>query len=262
MTNDTRTLGFGITFDTVAAQTACGQLLSLTSHRGDDENPPHRHVNDYICMVLSGSFAELQKNRSFERRAGFFFAHEAGHAHHDHFGPKGAICLNLHFPPGVTRPRSIEGHCSPWARITADKLAFALAASSRDELSVAALAAEIMVEIHLIEAERGHCGRWIGRIIEAISDEPRRRWSLRELADIAQRHPVRMAQAFRARTGMSLGAFQRLRRLTSLSLALRRKEDPLAVLAAEFGYFDQSHMTSEFRGAFGMSPGRYRLDYR
>jgi AraC-like DNA-binding protein len=59
---------------------------------------------------------------------------------------------------------------------------------------------------------------------------------------------------------MTLGAFQRLRRLTSLSLALRRGAGPLAALAAEYGYCDQSHMTAEFRAAFGVSPGRYRRD--
>jgi AraC-like DNA-binding protein len=33
------------------------------------------------------------------------------------------------------------------------------------------------------------------------------------------------------------------------------------MLAAEFGYFDQSHMNAEFRAAFGASPGRYRRDF-
>lgn len=258
MADDAHTLAFGVTFDMVAARTAPGRLLSLTSHRGDAQNPPHRHASDYICIVLAGSFVDLQEGRCSERRTGSFFAHEAGETHHDRFGPKGARCLNLHFAPEMPRPGRIEGRCSASAKVAADKLAFALAARSDDELIVASLTAELIAEIQSDETGPRDGGAWIERIVEAISDEPGRRWSLRDLAGIANRHPVHMAQAFRARTGMSLGAFQRLRRLTSLSLALRHERGSLARLAAEFGYCDQSHMNAEFRAAFGTSPDKFR----
>ena len=257
MADDGCTLGFGETYDMVAVQTACGQLLSLTSHRSDDSIPPHKHVNDYLCMVLSGGFAERERNRWQERRAGCYFTHQAGEMHHDHFGPQGAVCLNLHFPSGQSGT-ALNGTCPTSAKVTADKLAFELASSSREELVMASLAAEIQANLNPAATETPHGGKWIDRIIEAISDEPCRRWRLRELAEIAGRHPVHVAQSFRAQTGTSLGAFQRLRRLTCLSLALRLKQDSLAMLAAEFGYCDQSHMNSEFRSAFGVSPGRYR----
>jgi AraC family transcriptional regulator len=126
---------------------------------------------------------------------------------------------------------------------------------------MASLAAEIMDELRPPRSLRRDRGKWIDRLVEAISDEPDRRWTLSELARIAERHPVHVAQAFRARTGISLGAFQRLRRLTSVSLALRNGTTPLAALAADFGYYDQAHMTSEFRRAFGVTPGQYRRDF-
>jgi len=258
MADEAHTLGFGVTYDMVAARTACGQLLTLTSHRCDDEIPPHKHANDYLCIVLTGGFTELEGQRSHERRGGCVFTHHAGETHHDRFGPNGAMCVNLHFPAGEPGP-AIERMCSPDTKVTADKLAFELAASSREELVMASLAAEIIGDLD--HADPQDRGRWIDRIVEAISDEPARRWTLRELAKIADRHPVHVAQSFRARTGISLGAYQRLRRLTCLSLALRRGNSPLAMLAAEFGYCDQSHMTCEFRAAFGVSPGRYRREF-
>jgi AraC family transcriptional regulator len=260
MADEAHTLGYGVTYDMVAARTACGQLLTLTSHRPDDKIPPHRHVNDYICIVLTGGFAEQEGNAWHERRSGCFFTHHAGETHHDRFGPRGAMCVNVHFPSGGEGP-IIEGVCPPLAQVAAERLAFELAASSREELAMASLAAEIMGELQPGSGSARDFGKWIDRIVEAISDEPDRRWSLRELAAIVERHPVHVAQAFRAKTGISLGAFQRLRRLTWLSIALRRGRSPLASLAAEFGYCDQSHMTSEFRAAFGVSPGRYRREF-
>ena len=260
MADETRTLGFGVTYDMVAARTACGQLLTLTAHRSDDRIPPHKHTNNYLCIVLNGGFAEQEGPRWHERLSGGFFIHRAGEIHHDRFGPRGAVCVNLHFPANEPGP-AVEGRCSPATRVAAERLAFELAASSREELAMASLAAEIMAELGSDGVDSNDRGRWIDRVVEAISGEPGRRWTLAELAGIAERHPVHVAQAFRARTGIPLGAFQRLRRLTSLSLALRHGKSPLAALAAEFGYCDQSHMTSEFRSAFGISPGRYRREF-
>ena len=260
MAEDACTLGFGVTYDMVAVQTACGQLLTLTSHRGDDRTPPHKHINDYVCIVLTGGFAEQERNDWRERHRGTYFMHHAGETHHDRFGPDGATCLNLHFAAGDTSS-VIEGTCPTLTRIAADKLAFELAGAFREELVMASLAAEIMGDLQPGEGGAPDQGQWIDQIVEALWDEPARRWSLCELAGIAQRHPVHVAQAFRAKTGISLGAFQRRRRLTNLNLALQRGTTSLAMLADEFGYCDQSHMTTEFRAAFGTSPGRYRRDF-
>ena len=258
MADELRTLGFGMTFDMVAAHTACGQHLTLTSHRADDEIPPHRHANDYICIVLNGGFGEVQTKDCVERKSGSVFAYRAGETHHDRFGARGAMCVNLHFEAGDRRIQGIDGLCSTPLRLAADRLAFELAAHSTEELSMASLAAEILAEIGMLDSPAAESADWVRNIVEAICDEPRRRWTLRELAEIADRHPVRVAQAFRARSGISLGAFQRLRRLVSLSLALRSDSSSLASLACDFGYCDQSHMNSEFRAAFGTSPGMYR----
>src|SRR4051812_21263365 len=131
MADDAHTLGFGGTYDMVAARTACGQLLTLSSHRCDDQIPPHKHTNNYLCIVLNGAFAEQEGKRWHERQGGGFFIHRAGETHHDRFGPRGAICVNLHFPAGEPGP-AVEGRCSPAARVAAERLAFELAASSRE----------------------------------------------------------------------------------------------------------------------------------
>ena len=179
MADELRTLGFGVTFDMVAAQTACGQHLTLTSHRAGDEIPPHRHANDYICIVLNGGFGEVHSRHCIERKGGSVFAYRAGETHHDRFGPRGAMCVNLHFEAGDKRIEGIDGLCSTQLRLAADRLAFELAAQSAEELSMASLAAEILEEIGLLDSCAMESRDWVRRIMEAICDEPRRRWSLR-----------------------------------------------------------------------------------
>ena len=255
------TLGFGATLGTFAEQNACGQALSLTAHRRFEQLPAHSHVNDYLCMVIRGGFIEVQGPKTRDRPPGYFFTYEAGEIHYDRYGSRDAMTLTLHFNPGEQKKGLLEGSLGAFTRVIAERLAFELASNCRDELVLAALAAEIKAEIQS-GPSTDKCGGWIDRVVEAISDEPRRRWTLGQLSEIAERHPVRLAQSFRLRTSMSLGEFQRLRRLTSLSVALRHRPTPLAELAAEFGYCDQPHMSSEFRRGFGVSPGRYRQDFR
>src|SRR3954463_13615723 len=115
MADDAHTLGFGVTYDMVAARTACGQLLTLTSHRSDDRIPPHKHANDYLCIVLAGGFAEQEGERWHERLSGCFFTHHAGATHHDRFGSRGAMCVNLHFPASESGPE-LGGRCPASAR--------------------------------------------------------------------------------------------------------------------------------------------------
>lgn len=257
MAEDADVLAFGKTYGMVAARTACGHFLSLSHSTSRDRVPPHRHVNNYVCIVVAGGFVEHGGNAPRERPLGSFFVHRAGDIHHDEFGPFGATCLSVHFDATSSCPHA-EGVCSRSTRVAVDQLAFELASNSPQELVLASLAAEIIGELHAIDSLTRDEGRWIDEIIEAISDEPARRWTLSELAGLARRHPVHVAKSFREKTGTSLGAFQRRRRLTQLSLALRTAKTPLALLAAEFGYCDQAHMNAEFRAAFGTSPGKFR----
>src|SRR5262245_51667446 len=106
MAEEAHTLGFGVTYDMVAARTARGQLLTLSSHHGDNQIPPHKHTNDYVCIVLRGGFAEQEGKALRERHDGCFFIHHAGETHHDQFGPRGAMCVNLHFPSGEAAPEA------------------------------------------------------------------------------------------------------------------------------------------------------------
>src|SRR6185295_2718025 len=110
----------------------------------------------------------------------------------------GASCVNLHFPAGEPGP-PIEGLCPASTRVLAQSLAFELAAGAREDLAMASLAAEILGDLRPETERRQDRDKWVDRLVDAISDEPDRRWTLAELARIAGRHPVHVAQAFRAR---------------------------------------------------------------
>jgi AraC-like DNA-binding protein len=66
-----------------------------------------------------------------------------------------------------------------------------------------------------------------------------------------------MARAFRRHFGTSPYRYLTMRRLDHVRAALRINSS-LADAACDAGFADQSHMTRQFKHAFGISPGRWR----
>jgi AraC family transcriptional regulator len=71
-------------------------------------------------------------------------------------------------------------------------------------------------------------------------------------------HPVYLARSFRERYGVSVGEYVRRLRLDWAAAQLSATETPVATVAAEAGFADQSHFTRAFKRHMGLTPGRYR----
>jgi AraC family transcriptional regulator len=251
-------LDHGQTFGQVAAGPAAGTTLSL--HLADHVLPDHEHASAYVCVVLSGGFRETGRQGEAERRAGEIIVHPAGDRHADAFGPGGALCLNLHLGPAEVAP--LSRRAEPELASAIHQLAAETAKGPLgDLLSFEALTAEIVGR--LTRPEPGEPdGDCIGRVLRALDEAPGHDWSLTALAEIAGRHPTHLARAFRRRTGVTLGAYRRRRRLTALSLDLRLGRSSLAELALDHGYADQAHMTRDFHSFAGVSPAAWRRQAR
>ena len=68
-----------------------------------------------------------------------------------------------------------------------------------------------------------------------------------------------MQKIFRETTGLSLGRYIRLRKLTGAARRLRHSDDGIIDIALCYGFASQSHFTYMFRKHFGVTPTRYRL---
>jgi AraC family transcriptional regulator len=82
--------------------------------------------------------------------------------------------------------------------------------------------------------------------------------SLGELGEAVGRHPTHVARAFRREYGMTVTEYARSLRLEWARTQLALEDVPLARLAADAGFADQSHFTRAFRLHTGLTPGRYR----
>jgi AraC family transcriptional regulator len=82
--------------------------------------------------------------------------------------------------------------------------------------------------------------------------------SLTVLADIACLSPYHFSRSFKQSVGVGPQRYIVERRIERAKTLMRRTRQPLASIALEAGFSDQSHLTQVFRRATGMTPGRFR----
>jgi len=97
--------------------------------------------------------------------------------------------------------------------------------------------------------------RRVRDFIEAHLDDD---LSLTVLADIACLSPYHFSRSFKESAGVGPQRYVIQRRLERAKTLLRRSKEPLALIAQEAGFADQSHLTSIFRREMGVTPGRFR----
>jgi AraC family transcriptional regulator len=91
--------------------------------------------------------------------------------------------------------------------------------------------------------------------VEAHLDED---LSLTALADIACLSPYHFSRSFKQAAGVGPQRYVTQRQLERAKRLLRRTHQPLAWIAQEAGFADQSHLTAIFRREIGTTPGRFR----
>ena len=82
--------------------------------------------------------------------------------------------------------------------------------------------------------------------------------SLTVLADIACLSAYHFSRSFKEAAGAGPQRYVIRRRLERAKRLLRQTHQPLAMIAQEAGFADQSHLNSIFRREMGVTPGRFR----
>jgi AraC family transcriptional regulator len=234
--------------------------------------PPHfRHgmfepERGYMVVVLDGAV-----NKSFARDSATlsrdsFATLPAGATHSSDFAARGAQIVAVRPAEGdspalfgslLTRRRHVRAAAS-----TALAWRMAVELEARDADS--SLALEGLVLQLLATARRASDDppqgsmSWLRAARDLLHERMPDHPSLTELAAEVGRHPTHVARAFRREYGVTVAEYARSLRLEWAQAQLALEDAPLAQLAIEAGFADQSHFTRAFRRHTGMTPGRYR----
>src|SRR5262245_40395785 len=227
----------------------------------------HAHSDAFVCFVLSGGFSETVGTQTMESAPGVLHYLPPGVEHRDRFSNAGMRCLRVEVSPewlslnvGVrpsetTRTSLIAGGPRSWRCLQLYRLCVA---GATFELEVEAVVALLFAD--LVGRAGGparHPPKWLAAVRDALEGSTQAR-SLADLAAIAGVHASHLTRVFLDHHGCSIGEYVQSRRIALASRMLLETRRPLAAVAGESGYYDQSHFTRAFKMRVGMTPGQYR----
>jgi len=96
------------------------------------------------------------------------------------------------------------------------------------------------------------------RVREYIEAHLGDRLTLTDLAGVACLTPYHLTRSFKLALGIGPQRYVMQRRLDRAKTLMRGTNQPLALIAQQAGFTDQSHLTSVFRRETGVTPGRFR----
>jgi AraC-like DNA-binding protein len=99
--------------------------------------------------------------------------------------------------------------------------------------------------------------RALSRVRDYLREHVGARVRLDELAAIASMSRFRLTRQFEKAYGLPLHGYHMHLRLLEAKKRLRTGT-PIAAVAADLGFADQSHLNRRFKGVFGMTPGEWR----
>jgi AraC family transcriptional regulator len=240
-------------------------LLSELRQPCSRKVPRHQHELAYVTVVLRGNYLEGDHGKLEELRPFTAVFNPSGVQHATVIGPAGAsfFTIELHDQHlqhlGVRLPRQTAFDRGAGAMLWPGlRLYSAFKTQTADPLVLESHVLELLGAIEGSASAKKSAPRWLGRVKERMHEEFRENIRMGNLAEDAGVHPVHLARVFRALEGRTPGDYvQRLRVRAACDL-ISDHDYPLAIIAAECGFADQSHFTRVFRKFTETTPAQFR----
>jgi len=253
-----------------------GSQYVESRHAAFASHPSHVHTTPTIALLLRGAlemrFASGRRLEADAGATGGALVLPPGPSHRGRVGADGAQVVYV--MPDADRLSTMGAAASEvladpaWWR--GPRVAM-LGRGLLRELAVADDAAGLALEGLTLEllailvrrrresARPGSPPAWLRRVREALNDRhSERELRIADLAAVAGVDPAHLAREFHAHYGMTAGTYLREVRVQRAADALVRSSAPLARIALDAGFADQSHFTRVFRTAYGVTPHRWR----
>ena len=233
--------------------------------------PRHTHDQFGIGIIRAGAQRSMSGRGTVEAGPGMLITVNPGEVHDGMpIGAAGRRWSMLYFDPAVVYrladdlaaiSSDFEFHHPVLERhdlaARFERLLQALTAGHHADMLTPEEAALLLFDL-MVPARRRASGTGpdIDRARAMLDEAPADAVSLADLAAVLGTSRFQAVRAFSRATGLTPHAYLTQRRV-SLARRLIAGGMPLAEVAAESGFFDQSHMNRHFTRIFGITPGAY-----
>lgn len=245
-----------------------GLTLEVYQPDGADSLHAHTHSAHCINIVLDGTLVETRDDATHELRAGAICLLPADTPHAVGVRGRGARVVHLEFgneflarlPERWRELDNVPPLLDDASRALAER--FRVELLSADSLTPAAL--EILAHEALLQLLRAAqpaptlIPERLRELLQKLQSDPAQPLQLAVLAQSLGTTPRALSQSFRRHFGQSLLDHMVGMRMQAACAALSESDRPIALIADQLGFADQSHFTRVFKRQIGETPRRYR----
>jgi AraC family transcriptional regulator len=245
-----------------------GFVLTENVHRGRTRLPLHAHGNPYFCLVLQGIYTEYLGSKEVICKPSTLTYRSSGITHEDvlHEADCRVFVLEIH-PRWIERLRenslvlknTLECFGGTLLQLCAQLNREFHRTDSAARLAIEGLALEVLAEA--VRQSSTRLARttpvWLKQAREMIVEHFPQTLTLVQIAAQVGVHPVHLATTFRQTYGVTVGEYVRKLRIEHACAELKGTI-PLAAIALQAGFADQSHFSKVFKAYVGTTPARYR----
>lgn len=236
-------------------------------------SPSHAHENARFVFVLKGSFRERYGRRDRVCHPFSLIFRPPGEEHSEFYYDSRVVCMSVDISPKWgeylkhNRVRLDDSKELRSAKLASVILKLDQELASGDDVSefaIESLIIESAIEIHR-HRDAGFIGKnskWMKQAEEFIYENSTSTLTLSNIAAASGVNPVHLARTFRRKHHCTVAEYVRRLRIESSCSLLVSSSLPLAVIAAQTGFSDQSHFSRIFKRATRMTPAEYRLNFR
>jgi AraC-like DNA-binding protein len=220
-------------------------------------NAQHAHEAAFVTMMLDGAYTEKAGLRRFpfERFTAVF--HAAGMDHQDFIGGSGVQLLIFEFRPDLIDARRHRGlRDVSGSRVAWDMLALYRNAARLEPLEFESNSMSLIAAIGSVKLPRDLPS--LQRARDYLHAHFREPLTMRDVARAASVHPVYLGQMFRRELGETVADYVKRLRVRAAAEQLSRTETPIAHIAFDHGFCDQSHFQRVFKKFCGVTPAKFR----
>lgn len=250
-------LALGQAFGRVPAQWSADSLaLTPVVHDCARANASHAHEAAFVTVMLSGEYVETAGLRSTRFAQFDALYHPPRVEHRDVIGKPGVRLLMFEFrPDAYTVPPSIRDLSG--SRVAWDILRlYRDATAGTDALDFEARSLDVITEVAALKTPRDLPA--IVRARDVLHARFRERITVAEVARDAGIHAVYLGQAFRREFGETISDYVSRLRVRAAAEQLSTTDAPIAAIAYDHGFSDQSHFQRVFRKLSGVTPLQFR----
>lgn len=244
-----------------------GVLLTEVRHAAGKAVDQHQHEAPYFSLLLEGAYEERGEDFELRYEPYTLVFHSASTRHADRLlGPCRFFAVDLLAKwetviaeLGGSRAHVFElsGGDPVWLVLRLYREFLSHADSS--ESTIDALVYELCAYVVKRSVDDMHEPSWLAAADAVIAERFREPLDLSYFAAEVGVHPTHLCRSFRRFRGHTVSDAILAARVQHVARLLTDSARPLAELAAQAGFADQSHMTRVFRRVTGYPPGDHRL---